>query len=501
MPTLRSPRRNSRQLEASKAAVLGRLRTWIPLMTLAGGVFVSADDQTSVVTVLPAIVQGLGITVDEFYQSAWIVNGYLLGYLVALPVVGRIADVYGHARVYVASLALFMIGSAFVAAAPSLEWLVVTRSLQAVGGGAVVPVAMAIVVGQLAPSQRLMGLATIAAASEAGALIGPLWGGAIAQWLGWRWVFWINLPMAVPFLLSAWRYVGSDRGSGRVDIPGAAFLVSAMALLTIALIDDPVDRRELWLTISLIVGSAMLAILFVIREKMVDSPMVRMAMFAPRAVWASLTATFLSGGALIVALLAVPLFVNLVLSESPLSGGLTLMRLTIAVAPGVLIGGFLATRIGLRTVAVTGMWITVGGFLTVQAWDRDLSEFMRTVPLLLIGFGFGFVIAPLSAAVLQQVGESERATAAAWLTLSRIVGMLVGASLLTTHGLGRFYGRVGGIEFDSEQFEVLVRTAQVSTFREVFIAAAVLMSISGLVAWLVGNGEKGSSSEQWWRLT
>ena len=74
----------------------------------AGGVFIAADDQTSVVTVLPAIVQDVGITVDDFYRAAWIVNGYLLGYLVALPVVGRVADVYGHARVYAAALALFM---------------------------------------------------------------------------------------------------------------------------------------------------------------------------------------------------------------------------------------------------------------------------------------------------------------------------------------------------------------------------------------------------------
>ncbi|MDP6605548.1 MAG: EmrB/QacA family drug resistance transporter, partial [Dehalococcoidia bacterium] len=87
------------------AGPIEQRRAWLLLAAAAGGVFVAADDQTSVVTVLPAIVQHTGITVDDFYRSSWIVNGYLLGYLVALPVVGRVADVYGHARVYAAAMA------------------------------------------------------------------------------------------------------------------------------------------------------------------------------------------------------------------------------------------------------------------------------------------------------------------------------------------------------------------------------------------------------------
>ncbi len=470
-------------------------------MAVAGGVFVAADDQTSVVTVLPAIVQDVGITVDDFYRAAWIVNGYLLGYLVALPVVGRVADVYGHARVYAAALALFMLGSALVAVAPGFEWLVVTRALQAVGGGAVVPVAMAIVVGQLPPSQRLMGLGAIAAASEAGTLIGPLWGGAITQWFGWRWVFWLNLPMALPFLFGAWRYAGDERRAGGIDFPGAALLAGALAMLTIALIDDPLARRASLATAALLAVAVALAAAFVFRERRAAAPMLRLAMFASRPVWSASVATLLLGGALIVALVTVPLFVNLVLAQRPLDGGLTLMRLTVAVPPGALVGGWLAARAGLRSTAVAGMWLAAAGFAGLQAWDRDLSEVMRTLPLLVGGFGFGLVIVPLSAAVLQHVGEAERATAAAWLTLSRVGGMLLGASLLTTHGLGRFYGRAGGIEFGSPQFEVLVRSAQVSTFREVFIAAAVVMAVAGALAWLVGRGQREGAGEPWWTVT
>ncbi|MDE2695382.1 MAG: MFS transporter, partial [Chloroflexota bacterium] len=165
-----------------------RRSAWL-LIAVAGGVFIAADDQTSVVTVLPALIPDIGLAVDDFFLASWVINGYLLGYIVALPIVGRIADARGHGRVYAASLGVFMLGSALVAAAPDFWWLVVARGLQAVGGGAVVPVAMAIVVAQMPPGRRALGLGAIAAASEGGALVGPLWGGLITELLGWRWMF------------------------------------------------------------------------------------------------------------------------------------------------------------------------------------------------------------------------------------------------------------------------------------------------------------------------
>ncbi len=146
------------------------------------------------------------------------------------------------------------------------------------------------------------------------------------------------------------------------------------------------------------------------------------------------------------------------------------------------------------------MLLAAAGFAGMQAWDRDLNELLRTLPLLLGGFGFGLVIAPLGAAVLQHVDESERATAAAWLTMSRVLGMLVGASLLTSQGLGRFYAKAGSVEFDSPEFDALVKQAQVSTFREVFIAAIVVMLIAALVSWLIGRGRPVATGEaRWWQ--
>lgn len=142
------------------------------------------------------------------------------------------------------------------------------------------------------------------------------------------------------------------------------------------------------------------------------------------------------------------------------------------------------------------MVLAGAGFAGLQAWDASLSEALRSLPQLVAGLGFGLVIAPLAGAVLARVGEAERATASSWLTLSRLVGMLVGAALLTSQGLGRFYARAATIEFGSPEFNTLVAEAQVSTFREVFIAAGVVMLAAALAAWFVGRGR--ATSAEWW---
>lgn len=470
------------------------------LLVVAAGVFVAADDQTSIVAVLPPLINDIGLTVDDFYRASWVVNGYLLGYLVALPIMGRVADVYGRARIFAIALGVFMVGSVLVAVSPSFTPLVLARALQAIGGGGVVPVAMAIVVSELPREQRLMGLGAIAAASEFGALIGPLWGGSIAEVWGWRAVFWVNIPMALPIAALALRLAGSERRRGVIDWGGALLLVAALTVLTIALVDDPNAPRAWAWTGALLVGAVALAVAFVWHERRTTQPLAPLEALRLPTVLAANVTHFVVGLGLITVLIGVPLFVNLVLVEGALDGGLTLMRLTVAVPVGAMAGAWLGGRIGLHRTTMLGCALAAGCFLGLQAWDRDLSEAMRTLPQLVGGFGFGLTIAPLGAAVLQRVDEAHRAAASGWLTLSRVTGMLVGAALLTSTGLGRFYARAGTIEFDSPEFAALVAEAQVTTFREVFLAAAAVMFVGVVVAWFIGRGDRSPGDDPWWTI-
>ena len=479
-------------------AATSRGSAWL-LIAVAGGVFIAADDQTSVVTVLPALIPDIGLAVDDFFLASWVINGYLLGYIVALPIVGRIADARGHGRVYAGSLGVFMLGSALVAAAPDFWFLVVARGLQAVGGGAVVPVAMAIVVTQMPPERRALGLGAIAAASEAGALVGPLWGGLITELWGWRWMFWLNLPMSLPVLGAVWWLARNERAEGRIDWPGAALLAAALAALTIAIADDPIAPRHWAITTLLLAGTAALAVVFALRQRGVEEPMVRLSMFASKQVSSAAVMSVLVGAGLITALISVPLFVNLVLVERPIDGGLTLLRFTAAVPVGALAGGWVTGRIGPRLPAAAGVLLGAACFAGLLPWDEVLPEAWRSTPLIVGGFGFGLLIAPLGVAVLSHVREEERAVAASWLTLARMGGMLVGTGLLTSHGLGRFYARAGAIEFDSPEFAELVTEAQVSTFHEIWVVAALVLVLTAALAWwLGGRAEPGEEAAEWW---
>jgi EmrB/QacA subfamily drug resistance transporter len=476
-------------------AVRGQVNWLVVLAAL--GVFFAADDQTSVVAILPDMISGVGLAQDQFYRAAWIVNGYILGYVVAMPLMGRVADTFGCGRVFAASLLLFCAGSAWVAASSGLTMLSIARAVQAVGGGAVVPVSMAIVASQVAPSRRAMGLGAIAAASEVGALVGPLWGGGIAELLGWRGVFWVNLPMCLPIAAGVFWLSGQEsRGErGSLDLLGAGLIGASLVCLTFALTDDPISERPAWSTVLLYLAAACLFGMFLLRQTRARSPIVDLHLFRSSRVSGAFLANCLAGGALIVAMVGVPLFTNVVLEDSALRGGLNLMRLTIALPVGALAGGYLAIRLGLASTAIAGLFMAGAGFLGMSAWSAEPSFFELTAPLLVAGLGFGLVIAPINEAVIGAVDAEHRATMASLLTVVRLVGALVGVALLTTRGLGGFYAEAGFIRLDDPQFEELLRGLQVDAFQETFIVTAIVCFLTALPAFLIGRDGPRDGSE------
>ena len=180
-------------LRSSQTVVLG---------IICLGVFSTALDQTVVVAALPSVMVDLEIPLTDLDRASWIVTGYLVSYTVAMPLAGRLSDVYGRVRMFQAALVLFAIGSFLVAVAPDFEWVVSARVIQAFGGGATVPIGLAMAVGAVAPQHRGVAIGLVAASAEAGSVLGPLYGGAIIEWIGWRWIFWLDIPRAS----SSWRF-------------------------------------------------------------------------------------------------------------------------------------------------------------------------------------------------------------------------------------------------------------------------------------------------------
>ncbi|MCA9971370.1 MAG: MFS transporter, partial [Anaerolineales bacterium] len=207
------------------------------LATVAFGVFVAADDLTVVSTMLRQIIFDLDIPLpDGLDRAAWIVNAYLIAYVVVMPFVGRLSDLVGRRAVYVGSLLLFLAGSIWVPFAPDLPTFIAGRVLTALGGGAMVPVAMAILGDVYPPQKRATALGTLGAIDTAGWVWGPLYGALLIRYLSWEWQFYLNIPLSLLGIAAAWwvlRDLPQPAHRARIDWPGTAVLTICLLSLNV----------------------------------------------------------------------------------------------------------------------------------------------------------------------------------------------------------------------------------------------------------------------------
>ena len=410
------------------------------------GVFVAALDQTVVVTALPSVMLDLRIPLTELDRASWIITGYLLGYTAAMPLMGRISDVNGHPRVYQLSLILFALGSLLVALSSSLSGMVISRIIQAVGGGATVPIGMAIASSVLPAGRRGLALGIVGAAAEAGSVLGPLYGGAIIHLVGWRWIFWLNLPLSA-LLVAALSMLHSRRSPGsRVDYLGGMLMAGGLAALSIAL-----SRRGTFTGDSLLsyvlIGSGVLAFLFLaFWERRYWQPLLAPVLFRSTAFITANLTQLLVGVALIIAMVNIPLMANTVMGQEPLQGGLRLVRLTGAIPLGAIVGGYLVERVGVRAITTMGLLLMALGFYFMSGWGQEIQDSRHTLHLMVGGLGFGLVISPIILSAISAATEDYRGTAASLVTVSRMVGMTLGLAALASWGMGQFQELTLGLE-------------------------------------------------------
>lgn len=473
----------------------------VVLVTVCAGVFLASLDQTSVVTALPAVMLDLGIGIDRLDDLAWVVTAYLLGFTVAMPLLGRAGDVYGYRRLYLGATLLFGVGSVLVALAQGLAWLVAARVVQAIGGGALIPAAIALASERLPAARRALVFGIVGAAAETGAVLGPLYGGAIIHWIGWRWIFWTNLPVVALLLLALIAVPEVTRQRGRLDVLGGLLLAVGLALVTVAL-----AQRSLFAISSVLPYAFAAAGLIalgglVYAERRAVEPVLSRALFGARRFTAAVSAQLLAGAALIMALVTVPLMTDTVLGEAPLEGGLRLMRLTGAIPFGAVLGGYAVRWTGERLPAVIGLLLVATGFLLMSTWGPGIADPTMTVHLAIGGFGFGLVIVPLTVSAVDAAEERYRGTAAAWLTAARMLGMTLGLAALSAWGMGEFQLLTADLAFplpavgESAQafnarvaaYQEGVTGASFDVFRAFFRAGATLALLAAVPALLLGQ--------------
>ena len=308
---------------------------WL-FLPLCFGVFIAADDQTVIVTILPDVLSDLRVAASELDRASWAITGYLIGYTAAMPLMGRVSDRFGFRNTYIAAMVVFALGSVGVAISaelpgwlfgrePEFSWLVGARVFQAVGGGAVIPISLA-AAGELVDGKhRAIAYGLVGASAEAGGVIGPLWGGAITELLSWEWTFWLNLPLILVIVGLLLRLPAGRRHAVRVDMIGVTLFAAALSLLTVALtrVGEPDG-----LMVVTGVAAAIAIGLIVFRVIRARYPLFPRALFRLPGFVTANGAHFLVGAALIIGMVAVPLMAGTVYGDSALEGGLRLLRMT-----------------------------------------------------------------------------------------------------------------------------------------------------------------------------
>ena len=480
------------------------------LLGLAGaGLFIAALDAYVVVTLLPSMIADVGLTIEHFEQATPIVTGFLGGYVVAMPLLGAYSDARGRAPVYAACMVVFAAGSAITATSglwsfAGLPWLVTGRVLQGLGGGGLVPLSLALAADLYQGGARTLALGWVAGLQEAGSVFGPLYGATLAALAvsagGWRFVFWLNVPLAAicaAGLVIATRRAAasSTHAASSVDWVSAALLGLGLGLLVVALYpDDPDHRATSALLIPAGISSVIVLALYGWRQVRRLEPLVPRELLRSRTFTGAVTSNLLIGAALMVALVDVPLLGRLVFSLDQLGSGLLLSRFLAGIPIGAVLGGWVAGRLGRQVVAVAGMLLSAAAFLQMSTWPaNELTLYIgpvrhADVALAACGLGFGMVIAPLTAAVLALTRDQSHGLATSLVVLARTMGMMIGLSALTAFGLYRFHQILGtpvltdpDLRARVDHLAKLVAAAFLQEYREIFTVAAVMCALAALV--------------------
>ena len=438
--------------------------------TLGSGM--SLLDGTVVNVALRTIGEDLGASLA---QLQWISNAYLVSLAGLILIGGSLGDRFGRRRVFVVGTVAFALASAACGLAPSPEVLIVARLLQGVGGALLVPGSLAMIQGAFAPADRARAIGSWSGLGAIAGAIGPFVGGVLVDYASWRWIFLVNLPLALVTVVVARRWVpesADPRASRHLDVPGALLATLALGGTTYALVEagGPVAP---WAG-----GLAVLAaVAFVVVERREREPMLDLGVFADRTFSAANVLTLLMYAALGSVLFFVTLQLQTVGGYSALAAGVSTLPMTLCMLLLASRGGALAARIGPRTPLTVGPLVLATGVLLLLRVGPDVSYAADVLPgITVFGLGLSLTVAPLTATVLAAAPDEHAGIASGVNNAVARTGQLLAvAALPVVVGLG-------GAEYADP-------VALDAGYHRALLVAAALMVGASLVAALLVRSE------------
>ncbi|WP_329179096.1 MFS transporter [Streptomyces sp. NBC_01477] len=405
------------------------MRKWLPLVTICLGAFILLVDVTIVNVALPSMASDLDA---PFSALQWVMDGYALALAALLMVAGSLGDLFGHRRLYVAGLGVFAAASLGAALSPNSAVLIAARAVQGVGGAAMFATSAALVAATYHGRDRGVAFGVWGAVNGAAAAAGPILGGLLTQGFGWQAIFLVNLPVAAIAIVIALRALpaAGQRGTGRLDLPGATTFTLAAAALTYALIRGGDDGWTDALTLTAFAVAAVAAVAFVLVEARSDHPMLDLALLRRPGFSGLLGGALLYQAAAFSGLVYLSLWLQNVLGLSPIRGGLALTPMAGTAFVVAAIAGRHMHRFPARVPIGGGLFIIGAGCallaLTVHASSGQSSVIAG---LAVIGVGVGLTTPVLVSAAVDAVPPHRAGMAGGAVNTARQLGMTIGIAL------------------------------------------------------------------------
>ena len=469
-------------------------RRWRVLLLTSVGAFMGPLDASIVAVALPAIGPALHLS---FTEALWVQAAYLLAIAIFLIPAGRLADMRGRLRFYMAGVVIFGLASLAAALSPNGSWLIVARTVQGIGGALLGATSAAVVTAVFPPRERGRALGINVMAVYIGLAAGPPLGGLIVTHWSWHWIFLVNVPIALATLATGWDLlaaenrdragVGNHGALADVDVVGTLLLG-----LTLAALFVPLTFSLFWgwtnaVTLGLLATSAVSLVAFIMVEDRVEHPLLDLDLIRKNRLFAAANfAALLNYMAMYGIAVFTALFLEIVQGRSAQQAGLILLAEPIIMAALSPRAGRLSDRLGSRLLATTGMVLVAAGMAQLALLATDASPQRILLALVTVGLGMAAFSAPNTSAVMGSVQRSQLSVASGFLGTMRVVGQGISVTLLGAVAASHLGANGGRVIFSHGAVGQATALAYAQGYRQAMLLGAALALVGAAVSLVRG---------------